>query len=278
MKDMKHVPNSILLCILLAFMLSACKEDEKEIRIQCLTITETSGSGPERVTAVQQFNYTDGKLMQHVTTQTYTDLLNQGKYTQTVSTSVSYEPGKVIITDDTGTVSTYLLNDYGYAASCTRTEPAGSVRTYQFSYLPAEDGILDRIQESINGSPYSEILLATPSAETVQIIEKLDNFKGTFIATVNDDYPGSSNTQSRLPWLYLTERYPLSLHVEAYYAHILGEPLSTLPGYLTIEGSDEITTFNYQTDSNNRITSCAVRTSVSNRSWSRYVEYAYTME
>lgn len=275
---MKNVLNCLLLSILLAFMLSACKEDEKELRIQCLTITETSGSGSEKVTAVQQFNFTDGKLMQHVTTQTYTDLLNQGKYTQTVSTSVSYEPGKVIITDDTGTISTYLLNDYGYAASCTRNEPAGNVRTYQFSYSPAEDGILAGIQESINGSPYSEILLTAPSTGTVHIIEKLNHYNGTFVATVNDDYPGISNVQSRLPWLYLTERYPLSLHVEAYYAHILGEPLSTLPGYLSIEGSDEITTFSYQTDSNNYVTSCSIRTSVSNQSWSRYVKYAYAVE
>lgn len=275
---MKHVLNSVLLSILLAIMLSACKEDEKEDRIRCITITETTGSGQEKVTSVQNYNYTDGKLMQHVTTQTYTDLKDKGRYTHTVSTSIAYEPGKVIITDDTGTVSTYQLNDYGYAVSCTRNEPAGSVRTYLFKYAPADDGVLAEIKESIDGSPYSEILLATPSVGTVHISEKLNNYKGTFIATVNDDYPGISNGQSRLPWLYLAERYPLSLHVEAYYAHILGEPLSTLPGYLTIEGSDEITTFSYQTNSSNYVTSCAVRTSVSNQSWSRYVEYAYVVE
>lgn len=275
---MKQLLYSSLLSVLLCLMLSACKEDEKEDRIKCLTITEITGFGPEKVTTVQQFNYTDGKLIQHVTTQTYTDLLNQGKYTHTVSTSLAYEPGKVIITDDTGIVSTYLLNDYGYAASCTRKEPGGNVRTYLFNYSPAEDGILAGIKEDINENPYSEISITAISSDIMRITEKSNNYQGTFTTTVNDLYPGISNAKSRLPYLFLTERYPLSLHVEAYYAHILGEPLSTLPGYQSIEDSDEITTYSYKSDSNGYVTSCAMQTNNSNGSWSRYVEYSYIME
>ena len=82
---------------------------------------------------------------------------------------------------------------------------------------------------------------------------------------------------SRLPWLFLAERYPLSLHTEALYANILGAPLPILPGRLDIEGSDEITTYSYSADKNGYIIDCTARTSVSSgRSWSRYVQYAYT--
>lgn len=277
-RRMKQSSYSLLASMLLCLVLTACKEDEKEERIQCLTITETTGFGPERVTTVQQFNYTDGKLMQHVTTQTYTDLKEKAKYTHTVSTSIAYEPGKAIITDDTGTVSTYQLNDYGYAVSCTRNEPGGSVRTYLFNYSSTDYGLLARIKESINGSPYSEISITATSDGTMSITEELNNYQGKFTATVNDRYPGISNAKSGLPWLHLTERYPLSLHADAYYAHILGEPLSTLPGYLTIEGSDETSTYTYKSDTYGYVTSCTIRTGVSNSSWSRVVEYSYILE
>lgn len=277
-RRMKQALYCFLAIMLLCLVLTACKEVEKEERIQCLTLTETTGYGPERVTTVQQFNYADGMLMQHVTTQTYTDLKNAGKYTHTVSTSLAYEPGKAIITDDTGTVSTYQLNDYGYAVSCTRKEPGGSVRTYLFNYSPTDYGLLARIKESINGSPYSEISITATSDGTMSITEELNNYQGKFTATVSDRYPGASNTKSKLPWLHLTERYPLSLHADAYYAHILGEPLSTLPGYLTIEGSDETNTYTYEADANGYVTYCAIRTSGSNGSWSRSMTYSYILE
>ena len=45
-------------------MLTACneKEEDMEEKIACLTITEATGSGEERVTTEQKFIYEDGKL------------------------------------------------------------------------------------------------------------------------------------------------------------------------------------------------------------------------
>ena len=186
-------------------------------------------------------------MQKHTTTQTYTDLWLEAKYTHTVATQLSYEPGKVIITDEVGNESTYIMDDEGRATSCTRNEPGGNIRTYTFNYSTSEDGILTGIKENINGKPYSEITITFLQEGTINISESSNNYQNTFIASTNSAYPGISNTISRLP------------------------------GHLDIEGSDEITTYSYNADKNGYIIDCAGRTSVSSgRNWSRYVQYAYT--
>lgn len=57
-------------------MLTACneKEEDMEEKIACLTITEATGSGEERVTTEQKFIYEDGKLPR---THHQTDLYGQ---------------------------------------------------------------------------------------------------------------------------------------------------------------------------------------------------------
>lgn len=273
---MKYTQPGFLLLLSLLFLLGACNEDE-QASLKCLTVTETTGSGEEKVTTEQQFIYTDEKLTQHITTQTYTDRLLEAQYTHTVSVRISHEPGKVIVSDETGTISTYVTNDYGYAESCTRNEPGGTIRTYTFGYSASGSGNLTGIKESINGEPYSEISITMPDNDTMNITEKTDNYQGEFTAGINDDYRGGPNMKSRLPWLFLSERYPLSLHIEALYANILGEPLSTLPGYLSIENSDEVTSYSYATNTEGYITSCTTITSTPGGSWNHNVKYSYTI-
>lgn len=275
---MKSIQHFIPLLLLL-FLLAGCNKDEEETTEnypKCVTITETTGSGEEEVTTQQQFLHDDnGQLTQHITTQTYTDRWLEAKYTHTVITEVSYEPGKVIVTDEFGTVSTYILDDHGRATNCIRNEPGGSVRTYLFTYSSQEGGNLTGIKESINNNPYSEISITTPQVGVMDIKEDVDTYHNSFTASINDNNPGISNAQSRFPWLFLPERYPLSFHVEALYANILGEPLSILPGRLEMEGSDEITTYTYSTDTKGYITSCTVMTSVPGKSWNRLIGYSY---
>lgn len=56
---------------------------------------QATGSGEERVTTEQKFIYEDGKLTRHITKQTYTDRLLEGEYTHSVSSQISYEPGRL---------------------------------------------------------------------------------------------------------------------------------------------------------------------------------------
>lgn len=200
--------------LFLLSLVAACNKDEEETenRTKLLTVTETTGSGSEKVTTKQEFAFSNELLQKHTTTQTYTDLWLEAKYTHTVATQLSYEPGKVIITDEVGNESTYIMDDEGRATSCTRNEPGGNIRTYTFNYSTSEDGILTGIKENINGKPYSEITITFLQEGTINISESSNNYQNTFIASTNSAYPGISNTISRLPWLFLAERYPLSLH------------------------------------------------------------------
>lgn len=196
--------------LFLLSLVAACNKDEEETenRTKLLTVTETTGSGSEKVTTKQEFAFSNELLQKHTTTQTYTDLWLEAKYTHTVATQLSYEPGKVIITDEVGNESTYIMDDEGRATSCTRNEPGGNIRTYTFNYSTSEDGILTGIKENINGKPYSEITITFLQEGTINISESSNNYQNTFIASTNSAYPGISNTISRLPWLFLAERYP----------------------------------------------------------------------
>ena len=70
---MKRIQRNFLFFLFFSLMLTACNEKEEEDteeKIACLTITEATGSGEERVTTEQKFIYEDGKLTRHITKQT----------------------------------------------------------------------------------------------------------------------------------------------------------------------------------------------------------------
>ena len=108
---MNQIKYCLPVLLLLSIMVGCDNEPEEspEEEIRTLTVTETTGQGSEKVTTKQQFFYETGKLVQHTTTQTFTDLFCQTEYTWTVSTQIGYESGKVIASDDAGNVSTYLM-------------------------------------------------------------------------------------------------------------------------------------------------------------------------
>ena len=59
---MKRMQRHFFLSLFLSLTLTACNENEEEStkeNIACLTITETTGSGEERVTTEQKFIYAD---------------------------------------------------------------------------------------------------------------------------------------------------------------------------------------------------------------------------
>ena len=56
---MKRIQRNFLFFLFFSLMLTACneKEEDMEEKIACLTITEATGSGEERVTTEQKFIY-----------------------------------------------------------------------------------------------------------------------------------------------------------------------------------------------------------------------------
>jgi hypothetical protein len=82
------------------------------------------------VTTTQTYSYIQGQLTNFTTIQSYSVQGEQMKIENT--TSVAYNGHEAVVTDDFGNVSTYLLNDKGYAIQCTRQE-VSTIRTYTFS-------------------------------------------------------------------------------------------------------------------------------------------------
>ena len=91
-----------------------------------------------------------------------------------------------VITDEAGTVSTYTLNDKGYATTCTSQDMAGNTRTYTFSYLiNTEDKYyLENITEKLDdGKEYSFITIDYSNFRALRIQQKVDTFEHNSTAT-----------------------------------------------------------------------------------------------
>ena len=87
-----------------------------------IRLTEDSPyeAGVPTVTTTQTYSYKRGQLAGFTTVQSYSVQNEPVKIENT--TSVTYEEHQAIATDNFGNVSTYLLNDKGYANQCTRQE------------------------------------------------------------------------------------------------------------------------------------------------------------
>ena len=132
-----------------------------------IRLTEDSPyeAGVPTVTTTQTYSYKRGQLAGFTTVQSYSVQNETVKIENT--TSVTYEEHQAIATDNFGNVSTYLLNDKGYAIQCTRQE-VGETRTYGFFYFTSPEGkpYLKNITESINGKSlcvYRHRLQQSPS-------------------------------------------------------------------------------------------------------------------
>ena len=191
------------------------------------------------------------------------------------TTSVTYEEHQAIATDNFGNVSTYLLNDKGYAIQCTRQE-VGATRTYGFSYFTSPEGkpYLKNITESINGKVYASIGIDYSNPQALRIVQKVDTYTQPYTATT----PAGTSiiTQSEVPCLFFADLYPLSLHSAALYGKLLGEPFSILIEQIIPDGntiSQEVRKYTYSLDKRNIITSCKEVTNSYGTNYIRTVNY-----
>lgn len=171
-----------------------------------------------------------------------------------------YKDHQAVITDEAGTISTYTLNDKGYATTCTSQDMAGNTRTYTFSYLiNTEDKYyLENITERLdNGKEYSSITIDYNNFRALRIQQKVDAFEHNSMATT----PSGDEIAniSEIPSLFITDMYPLSMHAVAIYGKILGEPANYLITQLIPDSngeSEETTTYTYTLDNRGIVTSC----------------------
>ena len=193
------------------------------------------------------------------------------------ATSVVYGDHQAVVTDEINTVSTYTLDDNGYAVSCIRKEMDGKIRSYTFDYLINTEGkyFLKNITETLDeNQPYSSINIDYSSYRTLRITQQVDKSEQTYIASTSTGNE-IANT-SEIPYLFLTDLYPLSFHSVAIYGKFLGDAYNTLITNLRPEDnseSNETTTYKYEFDRRGIVTSCDEVTKSYGDDYKRTINY-----
>ncbi len=285
---MKHLYAVFLLLLLLA----GCAEEESKapspekeeeekalLGFASITLSEELESDAQTVTVTHTYRYdaTD-RLTDCLTRQTTQGV---GAIVLENATAVAYGESTVTMTDGAGHTLTYTLDAGGRAVACVRNSSWGEVRRYVFSYMETAEGkhYLAHVAETLDGAsdPYSEIALDYSTPGTVEVTSMVDGGGQCFVLSLPAG-EGVANV-AQLPCLFLTELYPLSLHVAALYGRLLGDAYDIL--LAACEPADnaesgEYTTYTYETDAEGLPQRCSVVTESYGATYHRTLEYGFS--
>ena len=231
--------------------------------------------GAPAVTVTQTYDYSAGRLINFTSTQSF--VAGGELFKIENATNVVYGDHQAVFSNDTDTTATYTLDDNGYAISCVRQEMDGKIRSYTFDYLINTEGkyFLKNITETLDGNKsYSSINIDYSSYRTLRITQQVDKSEQTYIASTSTGNE-IANT-SEIPYLFLTDLYPLSFHSVAIYGKFLGDAYNTLITDLRPEdnsGSNETTTYTYRFDKKDVDISCSELTKSYGTDYARTVDY-----
>ena len=231
--------------------------------------------GAPAVTVTQTYDYSAGRLINFTSTQSF--VAGGELFKIENATNVVYGDHQAVVTDEINNISTYTLDDNGYAISCVRHEMDGKIRSYTFDYLINTEGkyFLKNITETLDGNKsYSSINIDYSSYRTLRITQQVDKSEQTYIASTSTGNE-IANT-SEIPYLFLTDLYPLSFHSVAIYGKFLGDAYNTLITDLRPEdnsGSNETTTYTYRFDKKDVDISCSELTKSYGTDYARTVDY-----
>ena len=231
--------------------------------------------GAPAVTVTQTYDYSAGRLINFTSTQSF--VAGGELFKIENATNVVYGDHQAVVTDEINNISTYTLDDNGYAISCVRQEMDGKIRSYTFDYLINTEGkyFLKNITETLDGNKsYSSINIDYSSYRTLRITQQVDKSEQTYLASTSTGNE-IANT-SEIPYLFLTDLYPLSFHSVAIYGKFLGDAYNTLITDLRPEdnsGSNETTTYTYRFDKKDVDISCSELTKSYGTDYARTVDY-----
>lgn len=231
--------------------------------------------GAPAVTVTQTYDYSAGRLINFTSTQSF--VAGGELFKIENATNVVYGDHQAVVTDEINNISTYTLDDNGYAISCVRQEMDGKIRSYTFDYLINTEGkyFLKNITETLDGNKsYSSINIDYSSYRTLRITQQVDKSEQTYIASTSTGNE-IANT-SEIPYLFLTDLYPLSFHSVAIYGKFLGDAYNTLITNLRPEDnseSNETTTYKYKFDGRGIVTSCDEVTKSYGDNYERTIKY-----
>lgn len=232
---MKLLKYTLALIIYVSMMVG-CSDDNEPV-ITTMTITEHLKSDGGDVVKEDKYMYTDNILTKHVTTQRFSD--------QSVSHEITftYTGNEVTLNYSEGNTAVYTLNADGYASECTY-QISDQTRNYRFTY---SNGYLTKVGETIDGTPSMSNTFEYKDGELISIATGPNKLICTSATEVN---------QNQFPCPVFEDTYPLSLHIDAMYAHLLGKSARHFTGSLVPDTEDpqEKTEYFYTTDSTGRIT------------------------
>lgn len=241
--------------LLIAFVCSCSSDDESVGPVGpigpiekrwAIVLSEDVKSDSKTVDKVEKFIFEDEHLVQHLIKQCY--------FEEEISheTNLSYSGNQVTVTGEHLT-AIYTLNSEGYAGQCTYTS-ASQTRTYSFSY--STEGYLTGITEYIGGTEYSSILLTYDNGDMTSISSAINGIENKFIYE-----PGEASSKYHLPCLGLLEIHPLTFHIEALYAELLGKaPRHFTTRSFPPESNKEQTVYTYEFDANGNPTKMGCQT------------------
>ena len=278
--------KNILVALLFIGGLAACSDsDDSDIpdnpgypvthfsKIELSEVKKEEPTSP--VTLTQTYAYKAGRVISFTAIQSF--VAGGETFKIENATSVVYGDHQAVVTDEINTVSTYTLDDNGYAVSCIRKEMDGKIRSYTFDYLINTEGkyFLKNITETLDeNQPYSSINIDYSSYGTLRITQQVNKSEQTYIASTSTTNE-IANT-SEIPYLFLTDLYPLSFHSVAIYGKFLGDAYNTLITDLRPEdnsGSNETTTYTYRFDKKDVDISCSELTKSYGTDYARTVDY-----
>lgn len=231
--------KKILLLLVTAVLLFGCSKDEEgnlDNGKWNIVLNETIINESKTVYKTETFAFDHNQLLQ------------RSIYQQVMESEINYETNlnysdhKVVVTNTDGLALTYFLNDKGYANKCTYETPFQK-RKYLFTY--SSDDYLTKISESIDNEMYSTTIFTYEEEDLTSVTSSINGISNK----INYQAGKEESTDYYFPCLNLLETYPLTIHIEALYAGLLGAS----PRHLTIRtnpqgNSEEYTTYNYEFD------------------------------
>lgn len=240
-----------------------------------IELTEVIPSDSYDVTSVKTFSFDDGCISSFVSSQ---EIAGGQLFSHSVTTTVAYSGSTVTMSDDNGNVMTYTLDVDGYAESCVFEEGGGTERGYSFGYFTGNDGrrYLQNVSETIGGEVYSSLELDYSVDGRISVAQTVDGSSQTYIIEFDADV--AVENRAGLPDLFLSELYPLSLHVAAYYGGIIGCAYEYLCTDMYPENSPELnehTSYVYSLDNDGYAETCKIITNSGGSNYVRNISFKY---
>ena len=252
--------------------------DNQSKIVGSIELKELISSDSYDVTSTKTFMFSDGGISYYVSAQ---EIEGGELFSSCDTTFVSASDRSVRITDSYGNIRTYQLDTSGFAVSCRMEEGGGTERNYDFTYITDSEGhkFLSEVTEKTdNGEIYSSLRLDYSEEGKVRVEQTVDGLSETYIIEFNKSV-AVENTHG-LPDLFLSELYPLSMHIVAFYGGFIGDSYRYLCTDMYPASSAELeehTSYEYSLGDDGELSGCRMVTVSGGEEYVRNISVKFTI-